>query len=136
VGPFYALISSRQEIGPPVQVVVGAPGDYDAPLGRRDRGAHASDRLVEVADGPGGISGRVLDADTRQPVLDRGLHCCRDVLGGISVAVLEVAVDRQASQPGEQPRVREVLVSGDLVSPVQPTQRRGERQKFSEGIPP
>src|ERR687884_222915 len=82
---------------------------------RRGRAGHAGDRLVEVADGPVGITGRVLDADTRQPVLDRGLHCCGDVLGGLPVAVLEVAVDRQAGQAGEQLRVREVLVSGDLV---------------------
>jgi hypothetical protein len=59
-------------------------------------------------------------------LLDGAVHRLGDVFGGGAVAVLEVAVDRQAGDSAEQVGVGEVFVAGDGVPPVDAAQRCGQ----------
>ena len=56
-----------------------------------------------------------------------GIEALADVVAGLPVPVLEIAVDRQAGEPRQQLGMVEVLLAADRVPCVAPAQRGGER---------
>ncbi len=111
------------EIGTALKIVVRASREDDTAL-RHFRGrAHARDGVVEVADRLCRITARVFDANARKARGNRGFDGGGNVGWCLTVAVLEVAVDRQIGQPANQPRVLDVLIARYRVPAVEPSQR-------------
>ncbi len=110
-----------------VQIIVGPPRQQDAALRRLGGGAHACDGMVEIVDRVAGIGGRILDAEARQPVGDRGLDRGGTILGRWAEAVLQIAIDGQVGEPREESGIVDRLLTRHRMRPIGSAEGEGDR---------
>lgn len=70
-----------------------------------------ANRVIEVTNRVGEVTGGVLDSDASETTVNGGVDSDPDIFGSIAVAILKVAVDRQATHGREEGGMVKVRVA-------------------------